>query len=600
MSSPEIVACRIHPGIGIARVGNSPNEYFIGPEAPGLTPFAVNGFKDASGCIKRQVARFRVYGLNAAGEIVKELTDADADIVWSVHLANKKGFWFSFQQAMDVPGAPSCELHNPNYVGDRQNLIIDPGVRSVTGANDRQLCEGGEYMGIAVPLGEIRTDKAGRLLVFGGLGESGNVTNQPFSGTAPNPGWYDDISDGPVSATIKIDGFSVPVEPAWVVVGPPDYAPGVLSAVTLYDVIYEVAVNQGWLTPPAKVSFTDHIYPIFHRYHQLQWVNAGFYLEYGWGAPDDFLAAQNLPLLANDDIAYQPLRQRIFEKFRDPDYLDTRPEALPPMYGDGFVFPADNKNPRQWLTMTRLQYGWLKRWAIGDFKPDWSGQAPPTPSLEDLPIKEQPQALDQAALENGLGGAFHPGCELTWIVRQAMLYSGAFRIKLRPADRPEPDFGATLTPEVTLSPNGPLNGSGPGDLTRWMFLPWQMDTGSCGGGYTPNVNPYLPTFWPARVPNHVLTQRYYEHAIDTHLSVTQRLKVFGLRQDWLRDFSVFLGFIDRVNQFWQDWSKVGIVTRQDAPPGHPELPPVLYVERGNALEHTPDDRHLLVDPRVYR
>ena len=65
MSSTEIVSCCIHPGIGIARLGNSPNEFFIGPEAPGLTPFPTNGFKDASGCIKRQVARFRVYGLNA-------------------------------------------------------------------------------------------------------------------------------------------------------------------------------------------------------------------------------------------------------------------------------------------------------------------------------------------------------------------------------------------------------------------------------------------------------------------------------------------------------------------------------------------------------
>ena len=30
-----IVRYAIYPGIGIARVGNSPDEYFIGPEAPG-------------------------------------------------------------------------------------------------------------------------------------------------------------------------------------------------------------------------------------------------------------------------------------------------------------------------------------------------------------------------------------------------------------------------------------------------------------------------------------------------------------------------------------------------------------------------------------
>ena len=599
MSSPEIVSCRIHPGIGITRIGNSPDEYFIGPESPGLVPPPPNGFKDGNGRIKRQAARFRIYGLNAAGEVVKELTAADAEIVWTVHLANKKGFWFGNRQALDVPGAVPLELHNPNYVGDRQNLIIDPGARSVTGINDCQSCKGGEYMGIAVPLGEIRTDKAGRLVVLGGLGNSACVTNQPFNDKGLNPGWYDDISDGPVSATVNIDGYSVPVEPAWVAVGPPDYAPGILSPVTLYDVVYELAAKQGWLTPPAEVSFTQHIYPIFHRFNQLQWVNAGFYLDYGWGAPDDFLAPQNITLLASHGVAQQPLRQRIFEKFRDPDYKETQPLALPPIYGDVFVFPADNKNPRQWLTLTRLQYGWLKAWAQGDFQEDWPGQPPPTLPLESLPVTEQPHALDQAALEHCLGGPFHPGCELTWNMRQAMLYSGAFRIKLRPADQPEPDFGDKLTPEEALSPNGPLNGSGPGDLTRWMFLPWQIDTGSCGAGYTPNVNPYLPTFWPARVPNQVLTQSHYEQAVNKQLSVTQRLKHFGLRQDWQRDFSVFLSFIERVNKFSQDWSKVGILTRQETSPGFPELPDIVYVERGNELEQT-DDRHLFVDPRRYR
>src|SRR5215813_6722222 len=43
----EIVACKIHPRIGIARVGNSPNHYFIGPEAPGVNKPPRGGYKDA-------------------------------------------------------------------------------------------------------------------------------------------------------------------------------------------------------------------------------------------------------------------------------------------------------------------------------------------------------------------------------------------------------------------------------------------------------------------------------------------------------------------------------------------------------------------------
>ena len=33
----KIAYCQIYPGVGIARIGNSPTEYFIGPETPGQT-----------------------------------------------------------------------------------------------------------------------------------------------------------------------------------------------------------------------------------------------------------------------------------------------------------------------------------------------------------------------------------------------------------------------------------------------------------------------------------------------------------------------------------------------------------------------------------
>ena len=97
-----IVSYAIYPGIGIARVGNSPDEYFIGPEAPGQVPQPPGGFKDAAGRIKRQAARFRVYGLNEAGEAVKEITADDAEITWRVHVANRKAGWYQFLNAMDL------------------------------------------------------------------------------------------------------------------------------------------------------------------------------------------------------------------------------------------------------------------------------------------------------------------------------------------------------------------------------------------------------------------------------------------------------------------------------------------------------------------
>src|SRR5262245_7225562 len=57
---------RIHPGIGVARVGNAdPSTYFVGPEIPGggsTEPggAALTNYK-SSGNVRPQAARFRVF-----------------------------------------------------------------------------------------------------------------------------------------------------------------------------------------------------------------------------------------------------------------------------------------------------------------------------------------------------------------------------------------------------------------------------------------------------------------------------------------------------------------------------------------------------------
>ncbi len=132
-----IVRYAIYPGIGIARVGNSPDEYFIGPEAPGEVPQPEDGYKDSAGRIKRQAARFRIYGFNEAGEAVREITADDAEITWRVHVANRKAGWYQFQNAMDLGKyAQTTALRNKTITGsDRLKLIIDPGPRSISGRN---------------------------------------------------------------------------------------------------------------------------------------------------------------------------------------------------------------------------------------------------------------------------------------------------------------------------------------------------------------------------------------------------------------------------------------------------------------------------------
>src|SRR4029453_3110596 len=108
----KVHSCRIHPGIGIARVGNSPDEYFIGPEAP-CRPRDVTapsgGFKDAQGRVKRQAARFCFYADDSEEKILGELPVQGADdleggshagpraeVQWTVHLKNKKAAWYKF------------------------------------------------------------------------------------------------------------------------------------------------------------------------------------------------------------------------------------------------------------------------------------------------------------------------------------------------------------------------------------------------------------------------------------------------------------------------------------------------------------------------
>jgi L-Lysine epsilon oxidase N-terminal len=131
-----IVSAAIHPAIGIARVGNSRDEYFIGPEVTAPVKHPAGFYKDATGALKRQAARFRVYGLNAAGKVVKELTANNAQLTWRVHVANKKAAWYEFDVALDIPQAKPVPLRNANFQGPlRQQLIIDPGLVEITGVN---------------------------------------------------------------------------------------------------------------------------------------------------------------------------------------------------------------------------------------------------------------------------------------------------------------------------------------------------------------------------------------------------------------------------------------------------------------------------------
>jgi hypothetical protein len=268
MNIQPIKTVKIHPAIGIARLGNSP-EFFIGPELPGASKPPKGGYKDTDGLVKRQAARFRLFGYDAKGKLVKEITASDGAITWTVHLANKKAAWRTFE------GPKTNTPWRNAGVADRTRLIIDPGPRFVSGPNQAAAFNTGTFLGTIVPLGDIQTDAKGHLLVMGGFGNSASPTNKPIVTFANNNGWHDDASDGPVTAlvTFKKSGATVKAVGGWVICAPPDFAPPISHIITLYDTLLQVAVDKLGVKLPAKPSFTHDIYPILERANSMKWVS---------------------------------------------------------------------------------------------------------------------------------------------------------------------------------------------------------------------------------------------------------------------------------------------------------------------------------------
>lgn len=602
-----VVQARIHPAIGVARVGNSTEAPFIGPESPDQEPPGPGACKDGSGAVRRQAARFRVYGYNAAGEVVRELVPGEAgvsEIEWTVHLANKKAAWYQFHLALDIPegkmlAAGQYARRNADVMGaDRKKLVNDPGSRTVRGSTtETRAFDSGAIMGTAVYLGEISTRSDGRLLVLGGRGRSASYKNSPITGVANNDTWYDDVSDGPVTAKVRVDGRDLTAVPAWVVVAPPHYAPGVRSVRTLYDLLFDVFVAAGSLPRPPQLSFTDHVEPILRRFCDLQWVNHGFATQFGWNGPHFFLAPALRERLADPSDRSRELRRQMYVALRDYDRDGASPLPWPWLYGDAMA--SKPSSVRQHTRLSPTQDWMLQRWADGAFQPGPLRQ--PRPTVDAAPVAEQPELLDRAALDNCAADAFHPGYEVTWPIRSPTMFSAPFRIRHRDPATPEPDYGPALTPQKATAVNGPLYAQGPGDLTRWMAAPWQADTASCRSGYEvlanlgPRYSPYLPTFWPAQVPNHVLKLEDFEK-VNTPPAGTDdsaREEAFERRATWLR------GLTGTTNQqrmqMVTDWPKLGIVEVRDYTVGDGRFPDRIRVESRPAppLDQAPDTANLV-------
>ncbi|HEX3621702.1 MAG TPA: LodA/GoxA family CTQ-dependent oxidase [Acidimicrobiales bacterium] len=487
----------IHPAIGIARVGTSASS-FLGPEPGGAPPTT---YRDAAGDLLRQAARFRVFRCErAANGTLRSATEITADqghVEWTVHLVNAKGAAEEFPPVASRRLTPTGRLRNAAHTA-RADLVVDPGPRTVVGAGDRAVFDGGTFLGATVPLGEISCDVDGRLLVLGGFGTSACVPPGavPIGNFANNDKWHDDTSDGTVTATVTVAGSRAKVEarPARVIVAPPDFAPGITNLVTLYDVALQAAVERGWRKVPTKPSFSQDVQPILLRALGYQWVlelaREGHAAGMGMG---DF--ASQWAALADPSPNQAFLRDGVLGTLRDPKepVVDMDFGLMPRLHNTDYV-----AFPNAVLRLTPTQYAVMQRWAAGRFVNDLDH--PPAP------VELLPDALDRVALEACSGGPFFPGIEVGRVMADPHTYSAPFCVD--PA------------------------ANGAGQLTAGNAVPWQADFLACSVDAQPQLG-----WWPAQRPYQVFTKP------DAVAS-----------QFWHRGVTGFLGMVD-------EWHRLGFVVQ---------------------------------------
>lgn len=506
MKDTQTVTWRIHPAIGVGRVGDS-KDWYLGPEAPGALPSNPDGrpfteadFRDASGALRRQAARFRVWrftGPDDPGEPVALGEGGVKAIEWRVHVANKKASWYAFATNEGEYGySPDHPLRNAGVSGEaRRDLIIDPGPRTLgvtqrSARFDAASCPKGytprfpsglEPYAIET-LGDAVYGDDGSLTVAGGLGRSGSTIHPAAIGQyANNDGWFDDTSDGQIDAFVVLDdGTRIAVEGAWFLCGPPAYAPEIFNLVTLYDTMSDAFVRAFGTRPEIyrdtlwntdyRPDYATEIRPLLERALAYKWVVA---------IPSN-PHALDLDLLGDPDPKYNGLRAYYLDHMRGPDQGNDAVSSkgipmMPWLAGDNALIPGYFSS--KYLTLTRTQYFVLQQWAAGDFVNE--GRPEPTGAA----------AVDRGVLENCVGGAFSPGIEMTWISREPRIYAAPFRIKHRPITQAGLSLGLDFD-----------KGLEPGDVTRYMAVPWQADFNECS---SQPIDGRFLWWWPAQRPLYV-------------------------------------------------------------------------------------------------
>ena len=668
---------RVHPAIGIARVGNS-EEFYLGPETmAGLPvgPFADTGgrdldgglpiragtestiissdeLRDSAGRMKRQAARFRIYQYPAQnkgkerypcgqgeevviGSVVGGRTVTD--IVWTVHLANKKANSYMLNDMLGMQvyeKAHASDLHLRNAAeGDAldnaarlRRLVIDAGPRAIRGVGaeavrfDKATIASYATVDAAITtlphypktfpddafarmytptggietLGELRTDEQGRLLVLPAWGRAAGwlrADGTPFPlvggliapgeyGDVNADGWFDDTGDGPVSARICFDdGGVVEAAQAWAITTDPSYAPQTLNVISLWDDMYDTWVRKLDLVPGLfKHQFSTEFAPLFTD-HLKPIFCAPALQRWNTNLPSRAIAAHDAvgAITAGDQPGNTIMTGLAY--IRDPD--DPQQTNI----GAPFMPLSMGDAGKAFLTVTRTQYFFLQQWDQGRFEPEETLTFGPG------------EALDRIVLVNCLGGRFAPGIEATFVMRDPSIYQadwetsggGPFRLRALLLDyaqvqASQPFLSVGYIP-MHPGPDGirpaPME---PGDVTKFMAVPWHTDYNACAthnSAPNPTNSTALYWSWPSQRPVQV------HLASDVHDGKlgSQRYSVRGpgTTSDDLGETGRFQDLVDIVRY----WHRIGFIVQGTAIDGDQRYDRQMLLEVQGQLD-TPE------------
>src|SRR5262249_1951622 len=133
-----------------------------------------------------------------------------------------------------------------------------------------------------------------------------------------------------------------------------------------------------------------------------------------------------------DELLRRPGEENVFRLGGKPNSREFNLPLMPLLCGDN---PISNELPSKFLRLTDYQLFILRQWAARKFVNEKiRGWNPHPRPFEPYASWENKTArdLDQGVLSNLLGGAFCPGGEVSWIIRNPSVYQAPYRLKADP------------------------------------------------------------------------------------------------------------------------------------------------------------------------